>query len=117
MNDTLGTRLKQTRLAQGITQTQLAEVIGVHYTQVGRYEKKGVVPAADILARIANELGVSSDYLLNGTREDLADATLSDKVLLNQFKQIEALPVTERDCVKVFLDAFITKKRVQQLAG
>jgi len=113
----LGTRLKTARSKKGLSQTELAQAIGVHYTQIGRYEKKGAIPSAEVLARIANALEVSSDFLMNGTAEELASGQLSDKELLNQFKQIEQLPDQDRDVVKIFLDAFLTKKKVQQLAG
>lgn len=111
-----GERLKSARTAKKLSQTDLAKAIGVHYTQVGRYEKKGAIPSADVLARIANTLEVSSDFLMSGTTEELASGQLSDKELLNQFKQIEQLPDQDRDVVKIFLDAFLTKRKVQQLA-
>jgi hypothetical protein len=54
---------------------------------------------------------------MSGTSEEMASGQLSDKELLNQFKQIEQLPDQDRDVVKIFLDAFLTKKKVQQLVG
>jgi len=89
--------------------------IGVHYSQVGRYEEKGAHPSADALNKIANVLEVSSDYLMNGTPDDLANSSLSDKELLNQFKIIEKLPEQDRSVVKIFLDAFITKNKLKQM--
>ena len=47
----------------------------------------------------------------------MANTHLTDKELLNQFKQIEKLPVNDISVVKIFLDAFLTKKKIQQLAG
>jgi transcriptional regulator with XRE-family HTH domain len=109
-------RLKKARQNKGLSQTELGEAVGIHYTQIGRYENKGATPTADILAKIANVLGVSSDYLMSGTAEDIANDTLKDKELLNQFKLIEQLPDNDRNVVKIFLDAFITKKQIQKLA-
>ena len=87
----------------------------IHYTQIGRYEKKGAQPSAEILSKLANSLGVSSDFLTNGTSDDLAESSLTDKELLNQFKAIEKLGDEDKSVVKVFLDAFITKKKLKQL--
>jgi transcriptional regulator with XRE-family HTH domain len=112
----LGERLKQIRLQKGFTKSDLAKEIGVHYSQIGRYEDKGAQPSADILVKIANVLGVSSDYLMNGSSDDLAESTLTDKELLNQFKIIEKMPEEKKSVVKVFLDAFITKDKIKQLA-
>jgi len=108
-------RLKQARLAKGLTKGELGGKIGVHYSQVGRYEEKGAHPSADVLSKIANVLEVSSDYLMNGTPDDLANSSLSDKELLNQFKIIERLPEQDRNVVKIFLDAFITKNKLKQM--
>jgi len=88
----------------------------VHYSQIGRYEEKGAQPSADILAKLANALEVTSDFLMNGTSEDLADSSLTDKELLNQFKMIEKMTEEKKSVVKIFLDAFITKDKIKQLA-
>ncbi len=59
---------------------------------------------------MANALCVSSEYFTNVTSHDLAESSLTDKELLNQFKSIEKLPEADKNAVKVFLDAFISKK-------
>lgn len=72
--------------------------------------------SADILSKLANALAVSSDYLMNGTTDELANSSLTDKELLNQFKMIEKMPEDKKSVVKIFLDAFITKDKIKQLA-
>lgn len=109
-------RLKKARLAKGFSKSDLAKTINVHYSQIGRYEDKGAQPSADVLAKLANALEVTSDFLMNGSSEDLAGSNLIDKELLNQFKIIEKLPEDDKNVVKVFLDAFITKGKLKQLA-
>ena len=113
---TFSERLKKARLEKGFSKSDLANQIGVHYSQIGRYEEKGAQPSSDVLAKLANALEVSSDYLMNGTSDDLANNSLTDKELLNQFKVIEKLPEKDRNVVKIFLDAFITKGKIKQLA-
>ena len=109
-------RLKKARNDRGLSQTDLARLVGIHYTQVGRYEKKGAQPSAEILSRLSNALGVSSDYLTNGTSDDLAESSLTDKELLNQFKAIEKMNEKDKDVIKILIDAFITKGKLKQLA-
>jgi len=109
-------RLKKARIEKGLSQSELGEIVGIHYTQIGRYENKGAQPSADILSKMANALGVSSDFLMNGSSDDLADSSLTDKELLNQFKTIEKLTEKDKSVVKIFLDAFITKGKLKQLA-
>lgn len=108
-------RLKKARKDRGLSQTELAKLVGIHYTQIGRYEKKGAQPSAEVLSKLSNALGVSSDYLTNGTSDDLAESSLTDKELLNQFKAIEKMGDEDKGVVKVFLDAFITKKKLKRL--
>ena len=110
-------RLKQARTNKGYSKSDLANLIGVHYSQIGRYENKGAQPSAEVLGKLANALEVTTDFLMNGTADNLANNTLSDKELLNQFKYIEKLPEADKSVIKILLDAFITKKQIQQLAS
>ena len=109
-------RLKKARLEKGLSKSDLANQIGVHYSQIGRYENKGAQPSVDVLGKLANVLEVTTDFLMNGTADNLANNSLSDKELLNQFKYIEKLSEADKSVVKIFLDAFITKKQIQRLA-
>jgi transcriptional regulator with XRE-family HTH domain len=109
-------RLKKARTDKGFSHTELARQVGIHYTQIGRYETKGSQPSAEVLSKMANALEVSSDYLTNGTADDMAESSLADKELLNQFKAIEQMPEAKKSVVKEFLDAFITKDKLRQLA-
>jgi transcriptional regulator with XRE-family HTH domain len=110
-------RLKIARRDKGLSQTELGNLVGIHYTQIGRYENKGTQPSADILAKLANALGVSSDFLTNGSTDELAENTLNDKELLNQFKAVEKMSDNDKNIVKTLIDAFITKRKIQQLAS
>ena len=109
-------RLKKARIEKGISQTELGNLVGIHYTQIGRYEKKGAQPSAEVLSKLANALGVTTDYLMDGSTNELAENTLNDKDLLNQFKAIEKMNDNDKVIVKTLIDAFITKRQIQQLA-
>jgi len=109
-------RLKKIRAEKGLSKIELGKLAGVHHAQIGRYENKGAHPSADVLAKIANALGVSAEYLLNGNKENLAENTLSDKELLQQFKAVEQMDDEEKSFVKKVIDALITKSKIKQLA-
>ncbi len=69
-------------------------------------------------AKIANALGVSAEYLLNGNKDNLAENTLTDKELLNQFKKIESFPEDRKNVIKEVIDALILRTNLkQQLAS
>jgi hypothetical protein len=74
-----------------------------------------IVRQQSILSKLSNVLGLSSDYLMNGTSDDLAESTLTDKDLLNQFKAIEKMNDNDKNVIKTLIDAFITKAKLKQL--
>ena len=59
-------RLKELRKAFGVSQEELASIIGVERSSIGKYEspKSNIMPSYDVLARLADYFGVSIDYLL-----------------------------------------------------
>jgi len=87
------------------------------YAQIGRYETKGAQPSAEALKKIATALGVSPDFLLYGNAEQKAGATLNDVELIQQFKAVEQMDDEDKNVIKKLIDAFITKRKLQQLAS
>ena len=66
--DGFGERLRKLRRDYNITQTALAEFIGVVPSAVGKYERlPNSYPSVDALIKIADYFHVSIDYLLRGT--------------------------------------------------
>lgn len=76
MQQTLGSRLKQLRTENKLTQQQLAEKIGVSKTSVIYWEKDENVPKHESLVALANILKTTSDWLITG--KDSVDSK-SDK--------------------------------------
>ena len=77
-------RLKDLRAREHITQEELALIIGVERSSVGKYEssKTEVIPSVDVLTRIADHFNVSIDYLLGRTNDpvDYDDGDLIDEI-------------------------------------
>jgi transcriptional regulator with XRE-family HTH domain len=109
-----GKRLKKARQNKEISQSELGKIVDIHYTQIGRYESKGVKPSGEVLAKIANALGVTSDFLMSGSNQEQAEATLTDRELLNQFQRVEQLPQDKKNIVKELLDSFLLKYDLQK---
>ncbi len=112
----IGERIKELRAAKKLTQTELAKKVGLTYIQVGRYETQKSKPSSEVLQKLANALDTTTDFLMQGNSDDVISAQLTDKELLNQFKQVEKLNSEDKHLVKTFIDAFITKRQIQQLA-
>lgn len=110
-------RLKQLRTQRNLSQTELAKQVGVHYNHIGRYERGQSKPTAQTLTRLAEALSVSTDFLMEGNANEAAKATFQDRELLMQFKQVEQLNEQDKHLVKEFLNAFLTKKKLESMMG
>jgi len=62
----LGERIRKRREALGTTQEELAQVLRVTPQHISAIEKDKRVPSLGFVARLAEELGVSIDYLVSG---------------------------------------------------
>lgn len=111
----LGERIIRLRKEKGFSQTELANLVGVSYAQIGRYETKGAQPAAEVLKKIADALCTTSDFLINGGTDEKALATLNDNELLQQFKEVDKMNNDDKATIKKLIDAFITKNKIKQL--
>lgn len=60
----LGARLRELRLAAGLTQAELARRTGIHRPNIARVEAGRHTPSLETLARIANAIGVSTTHVL-----------------------------------------------------
>lgn len=109
-------RLRELRKSKNLSQTELGQLAGLHYTHIGRFERGASRPSGDTLMRLADALGVTSDYLLDGATHEAAKARFEDRELLKQFQEVEQLPDEDKNVVKKLLDAFLTKKQLQALA-
>lgn len=62
--DMIGNRLKIARENNGHSQRSLAELLNMGEKQIWRYENEKTKPSGEDVAKIAQTLGISSDYLL-----------------------------------------------------
>lgn len=69
-------RLKELREEKKITQKEVAEAIGGTQSNLAKWEKEKIQPAADMIIKLADFFGVSADYLL-GRTDDFGNAIAS----------------------------------------
>ena len=65
-----GQRMKEARKLAGMTQEELAEVLGIDKNHVSRLERGAKACSIDLLVEISGVLRVSTDYLLTGKSID-----------------------------------------------
>ena len=133
MTMAFGIRVKTLRKQKGLSQLQLGRMVGVHYNQIGLYERGGAMPSINVLSRLAHALGTTTDALLREPEppapepsrhlsvaptnddetaptnrdENPLDARLTE--LVNAARELNE---TDRRTVVALLEAFVLKSRV-----
>ncbi|MBQ2714090.1 MAG: helix-turn-helix transcriptional regulator [Clostridia bacterium] len=64
MMKTFCERLKELRLENNLTTTQLGELLGVNNSTVSRWERGEILPSIEHVYNICKRFDISSDYLL-----------------------------------------------------
>ena len=96
----MSNRIRELRLTAGITQTELARLIGVNQSAVGKYERAELEPNIELLKKLSNIFECSIDYLV-GYTDDFGNITIKSeksdelspdsKELLNIFNALDPL--------------------------
>jgi len=67
---TFGKRLRQARNRKRLTQNQVANMLGIDFTTISKYENNKSQPDHEILRELASVYEVSLDWLLTGEQAD-----------------------------------------------
>ena len=62
----LGARIAALRRERGLSQSELAQRLGISSSAVGMYEQGRREPSVEMLVALAGEFRISTDYLLTG---------------------------------------------------
>jgi transcriptional regulator with XRE-family HTH domain len=91
-------RLAALRKERAFTQQQMADKIGMHVSQLKRYEAGASQPTIEVFRRIALALNVSADMLLFEPEERGPDEHLK-----LQFEAVSKLDEKEREAVETMI--------------
>lgn len=69
----LNIRIKELRIAHGLTQVELANKLAVSKQAVSNWENNNIQPSIDMLVKISDFFGVSTDYLLGRNNDNSLD--------------------------------------------
>ena len=100
-------RLAVMRKAKGLTQRQLATAVGVHVSQVVRYENGASQTTLDVLRRLAGVLDVNGERLLFAPGERGPDDDMR-----SYYEAVTRLDEDEKEVVRSVLDAIILRHDV-----
>jgi len=107
-----GSILKSLRNEKGFSQEVFAKKIGVHVTNLSKYERNLSIPSLEVAKRMAEVLEISLDKLVHG--ENKAQDTIEDIDLLTLFNKSQKLSKKQKETVKDFLSAFVLKADLTQ---
>ena len=71
----LNENIKKLRIAQGLNQVEFAKILCVTKQCVSNWENDNVVPSIDMLCKIADFFGVSTDYLLGRSERRIVEVS------------------------------------------
>lgn len=81
---TLGQRIRKRRQVLKITQQELAQALGVSPQHISLIEQDKAAPSITLLPKLAEQLGITIDYLVSGKEgviTDIIPAIKADKNL------------------------------------
>ena len=104
-----GSAVVQLRKEKKISQTDLADRLGIHKNVLGRYERNEVLPSIETAKKIADILDVSIDFLAGKVDVEMDKGTQSRILEVSKFE--------EEDKAHIFsvIDAFIAKRKIQSI--
>lgn len=104
----LGEHMMLLRKKKGISQADLGKQIGTSGDVIGRYERGDITPSIDVVAKIADALEISIDFLVGKTNIVL------DKKTIDRLEDMAKLPDEKRSYIFELIDMclrdFKTKK-------
>jgi len=106
----LGEKINRMRKAKKLSQSDMAEAVGVSRDAISKYERDDIVPSVENARRIAQVLGVSLDYLVS----DKEEQEVIDTAMLDRMREIQQLTDTDQTTILQVIDAFIRDTKAKR---
>ena len=105
-------RFVQLRKDNNLTQQQMADKVGIHITQVKRYESGTTQPSVELLKKIATAFNVTTDFLIfeEGERD------LPNELQL-KFEAVSQMSSEDQRTIQSLIDGMILKHTANQLSA
>jgi transcriptional regulator with XRE-family HTH domain len=106
-------RLAALRKERDLTQPDLAERVGVHVSQLRRYEAGTSQPTLEVLRQMAKALGVSADVLMF----DESERGPEDPSLRLWLESVDSLDPDEQAAIKTVIEGTLLRHQARRLAA
>ena len=97
--DVMSSRLARAMDAQGLNSAQLAEMVGITRSAMSLFTRGKRRPGRAVLAKLANQLSVTTDYLL-GSTDDVNIAELMENPRISKLVR-DFIALADRDQTRV----------------
>lgn len=105
-----GARLTALRRAAGLTQTELANLVGETQRNIAYWEQADKPPRSDVIPKLAAVLGVNAETLLTADGELVPDRPRSPVGRARQaFEKVARLPRRQQDKIIEIVEAFVAQ--------
>lgn len=85
----VGTRLKNLRIEKGLSQRDLANMVGCSHQTIASYERNENNVRIKIIERVCHIFNISADYLINGISSDcFSDLTIEELQLILKYREL-----------------------------
>ncbi|MGH8431153.1 MAG: helix-turn-helix domain-containing protein [Solimonas sp.] len=109
-SSSFGARLAAIRKDRGFTQAELAEKTGLIQVVISDYERDKLRPYADVVAKLARALQISTDELL-GIAPLAKAGTGRNRRFLRRLDAIDRLPKRDQDALLRTIDVFLAARK------
>jgi len=108
---TFGKKLRECREAKGLSQKELAKLLGTSYSVIGKYERDEMLPSIEAAKKIAKLVDTTVGYLLEETEQ----ANLfRDPLMLQRFNDINDLPEEDKHCILYTIDNLLQNVKAKK---
>ena len=107
MDNIFGKRLREKKKKKGLTQRELANLLGISASSVGMYEQGRREPENALLSKLCNVLDTTTDYLIGFTKtpQDVAEVIddFTGMLMSQQGLMFNGQPITDEDREKIVI--------------
>jgi len=104
--------LRKAREERGLTQTQLAELLGITLRVYNRWERGAAVPRLDSIVQLADILQLSLDQLVGRSSTNPALPKLRHPKLQSLYEQVDRLSAEDQKALIILLDSLLKRSEI-----
>jgi len=109
MNETIGSRISKFRKEKGMTQEELANIMGVSAQAVSKWENDASCPDISLLPELAKVLDITTDELLTGKSNEVRMVPVQERKSMDELALRIRVNSADGDKVRVNLPMSLVK--------